>query len=115
MKNIRFETQLAPQRAEPYKAMAQELGLTSSQLVQKALHAYFEIYLQAKKGHALVYQKANGDVAGELRTPEIAFLEWFRHKSQRITLADSAFKKAVDVLTDETEPTQALKDLMKES
>lgn len=110
---MRFEATLSQRKGEVLVQLAQELGMTKSQLMDEALGIYLKIVLEAKKGKRLAIlqsQLPSGEGNCELTTPALALLEWTAQK-QFIELEPEEFKSLAELSENPPEPNEALKQL----
>lgn len=108
---MRVEATLPDSRGRALDELADELGLSRSQVVDEAVGLFLKAVLEARRGHRLV--TLSGDKpACELSTPTLAAMEWTA-RSQPLVLADSAVEKIADLLDSPPAPstrlTQALR------
>lgn len=112
---MRFEATLSQRKGEALVQLAQELGMTKSQLMDEALGLYLKIVLEARKGKRLAILQSelpSGEGNCELTTPALALLEWTAQR-QVIELEPEEFKTLVELSEHPSEPNQALKQLIR--
>lgn len=101
---MRLEATIPDGRATAVVELADELGLSRSQLIDEALSLFLKVVLEVRRGHRVVtLDPATSLPACELATPTLAALEWaMRH--QKVRLPPKALAK-VQALADA--PAQA--------
>jgi hypothetical protein len=73
----RIEATLPDSRAEAADQLAEQLGLSRSQVVDEALALFVKVVLEIRKGRRVVSLEADGSSAVcELSTPSMTMLEW---------------------------------------
>lgn len=74
---MRIEATLPDSRGNAAIKLAEELGLTRSQLVDEALSLFVKAVLEVRRGRRLVtLDPSQGHAACELATPTLTALEW---------------------------------------
>jgi len=112
---MRFEATLPQKKGEALVELAQELGITKSQLMDEALGLFLKVFLEVRGGKRLALLKRElpvGEGNCELSTPSLALLEWTAHR-QMIELGPEAFEKLVALSEHPPEPTEALEEAMR--
>ena len=112
---MRVEASVPESRGRQLAEVADELGLTKSQLIDEALSVYLTALMEARRGVRValvdvVTQKA----VRELVTPALSQLEWTSHR-EAVVLPRDEFERVVALLNDPREPPEALKSLMSSS
>ena len=93
---MRVEATLPDSRGQALDQLADDLGLSRSQVVDEAVGLFLKAVLEARRGHRLV-TLAGDEPACELSTPTLAAMEWTA-RSQPLMLSDSAVEKIADLL-----------------
>lgn len=93
---MRVEATLPDSRGQALDQLADELGLSRSQVVDEAIGLFLKAVLEARRGHRLV-TLAGDKPACELSTPTLAAMEWTA-RSQPLVLPDSAVERIADLL-----------------
>lgn len=101
---MRVEATLPDSRGRALDQLADELGLSRSQVVDEAVGLFLKAVLEARRGHRLV-TLAGDEPACELSTPTLAAMEWTA-RSQPLVLSDSAVERIADLL-EQPAPTNA--------
>lgn len=96
---MRFEATIPDNRGGAIVQLADELGLSRSQLIDEALTLFLKAVLEVRRGRRLVTLDPNSaQPACEIATPTLAALEWAL-KPKHIELPSPALAK-VRVLAD---------------
>lgn len=103
---MRVEATLPDSRGRALDQLADELGLSRSQVVDEAIGLFLKAVLEARRGHRLV-TLAGDEPACELSTPTLAAMEWTA-RSQPLVLSDSAMEKIADLLESPPPPSERL-------
>ena len=107
---MRIEATLPDSRAAAAIKLADELGLTRSQLVDEAIALFMKVVLEVRKGRRLVtIDPSHNHPACELGTPTLTTLEWAIASGQNIKLTAEEFEKFVEVTERPPEPSNYLK------
>lgn len=104
---MRFEATLPQARGEALVALAAELGLSRSQLMDEALALFLKTVLEVKRGRRPVFIESSGQVAGEFVSPSLAHLEWSHHQ-QQLELSHEELTRLARLLDHAPEPNEAL-------
>ena len=74
---MRFEATIPDSRGAAVLQLADELGLSRSQLIDEALSLFLKAVLEVSRGRRLVtVTPASGEPACEVSTPTLSALEW---------------------------------------
>ncbi|MCL2726250.1 MAG: hypothetical protein FWD69_17650 [Polyangiaceae bacterium] len=74
---MRFEATVPDSRGSAVVQLAEELGLSRSQLVDEALALFLKVVLEVRRGRRLVtLDPSSSAPACEIATPTLAALEW---------------------------------------
>lgn len=107
---MRIEATLPDSRGNAALKLAEELGLTRSQLVDEAIALFMKVVLEVKKGRRLVtIDPSHNHPACELATPTLTTLEWATASGPSIKLTADEFEKFVEVTERPPEPSEYLK------
>ncbi|HNH49434.1 MAG TPA: hypothetical protein PKY30_20470 [Myxococcota bacterium] len=103
---MRVEATLPESRGLALDQLANELGLSRSQVVDEAVGLFLKVVLEARRGHRLV--TLSGDLpACELSTPTLAAMEWTA-RSQALTLSEASIDKIADLIESPPSPSARL-------
>ncbi|MGI5865524.1 MAG: hypothetical protein ACOX6T_26170 [Myxococcales bacterium] len=90
---MRLEATVPDNRGSAVVQLADELGLSRSQLIDEALALFLKAVLEVRRGRRLVTMDPNSAApACELATPTLAALEWAL-KSEKMELPPEAIAK----------------------
>jgi hypothetical protein len=91
---MRFEATIPDNRASAAVQLADELGLSKSQLIDEALSLFLKAVVEVRRGRRLVtLDPSSTHPACELATPTLSALEWAQ-KPQKIGLSAAALATA---------------------
>jgi len=109
---MRFEATLSDVRGKVLIAMAEDLGMSRSQLLDEALALWLEVIEGRRRGARVVVVDPTGDQPDrELVTPSMAHLDWWRHRTDRAWTPEQ-LRRMAEVLERPGEPAEALRRLM---
>ena len=90
---MRLEATVPDSRGEAVLQLAEELGLTRSQLIDEALALFLRAVIEVRRGRRLVtVDPSSSHAATEIATPTLTALEWAA-RPQKIELSPSALAK----------------------
>lgn len=90
---MRFEATIPDNRANAVVELAEELGLSRSQLIDEALALFLKAVVEVRRGRRLVtFDPSSSHPACELATPTLSALEWAQ-KPERLELSAAAIAK----------------------
>ncbi|MDQ3265276.1 MAG: hypothetical protein M3Y59_16735 [Myxococcota bacterium] len=90
---MRLEATVPDSRGTAVVQLADELGLSRSQLVDEALALFLKVVLEVRRGRRLVtVDPGSSSPACEIATPTLAVLEWAQNP-QKIDLPVEALAK----------------------
>ena len=90
---MRLEATIPPSRGNAVDALADELGMSRSQLVDEALALFLKAVLEVRRGRRLVtLDPRSSQPACELATPTLSALEWAL-SPQKLDLSVDALAK----------------------
>ena len=106
---MRIEATLPDSRGAAALKLADELGLTRSQLVDEALSLFMKVVLEVKRGRrVMTVDPARQDPDCELATPTLTTLEWVNGPARN--LSPAAFEKMAQLIERPPRPSKFLKD-----
>lgn len=106
---MRIEATLPDSRGTAVLELAEELGLTRSQLVDEALSLFMKIVLEVKRGRRVMTVDPSRQAPDcELVTPTLTTLEWAN--SPAVKLSPQALEKMTELIEHPPAPSQFLKD-----
>jgi hypothetical protein len=90
---MRMEATIPDSRGKAAVELAEELGLSRSQLVDEALGLYLKIVLEVRRGRRITMSDPLGkEPTQELATPALAALEWALRPA-RVEVSGETFKR----------------------
>lgn len=90
---MRFEATIPDSRANAAVQLADELGLSRSQLIDEALALFLKAVVEVRRGRRLVtLDPSSAHPACELATPTLSALEWAQ-KPEKLELSATAVAK----------------------
>lgn len=90
---MRLEATVPDSRGSALTQLADELGLSRSQIIDEALALFLKAVLEVRRGRRLVtVDPSSSQPACELATPTLAALEWAQHP-ERIELPEEALAR----------------------
>jgi hypothetical protein len=106
---MRLEATVPDSRGNAIVELAEELGLSRSQLVDEALALYLKVVLEARRGRRLVtLDPGSSSPACELTTPTLTAFEWAR-SPQRLALPPAAVETMRALVTAPPAPNERLR------
>jgi hypothetical protein len=91
---MRFEATIPDNRANAAVRLAEELGLSRSQLIDEALALFLKAVMEVRRGRRLVtLDPSSAHPACELATPTLSALEWAQ-KPEKLDLSAAALTRA---------------------
>lgn len=106
---MRLEATVPENRGTAVVQLADELGLTRSQLIDEALTLFLKVVLEVKRGRRLVtLDPRTSQPACELATPTLAALEWAM-QPEKISLSSDALAKMHALTEAAPKPSSRLK------
>ena len=105
----RVEATVTDSQSQAVQQIADQMGLSRSEVVGEALGLYVKIFMEAKLGHRLVTldPKTQRPVC-ELVTPTLAALEWTLHQ-EPIEVSPEAMNEIQQIIAKPPAPTVALR------
>jgi len=109
---MRVEATVPDARGVALADLAEDLGLSRSQIVDEALALFLNAVMEVRRGRRLVTLGASGmDTAREIVTPTLAQIEWTAHR-QSVRLPEEAVQKMAALVERPPKANKALKNLM---
>ena len=93
---MRVEATLPESRGLALAQLADELGLSRSQIVDEAVGLFLKAVLEARRGHRLV-TIAGDQPACELSTPTLAAIEWAA-QARPLVLPEATVERIADLV-----------------
>lgn len=106
---MRLEATVPDNRGKAVVELAEELGLSRSQVIDEAIALFLKAVLEVRRGRRLVtLDPSSAQPACEIATPTLSALEWAQ-KPERIELSPSALAKARYLVAESPPPEPRLK------
>jgi hypothetical protein len=106
---MRLEATVPDSRGSAVLELAEQLGLSRSQIVDEAISLFLKAVLEIRQGRRLVTQDPRGSQAVcELTTPTLTTLEWAL-SSEKLDLPQSAILKIQDLVEAPSTPSDRLR------
>ena len=106
---MRLEATVPDSRGSAVQELADQLGLSRSQIIDEALSLFLKAVLEIRQGRRLVTQDSRGSQAlCELTTPTLTTLEWAL-SSAKLELPDAALEKMQELVDAPTQPSDRLR------
>lgn len=110
---MRLEATVPDSRGAAVIELAEELGLSRSQVVDEALALFLRAVLEVRRGRRLMTLDPDGkEPARELATPTLAALEW-AGRPEILRMAPGALAKVQAMVARPAEPSRALTEAAK--
>jgi len=108
----RVEATVPEIRQKQLAALARDLGLSKSQVIEEAVALYLMAAEEAKRGlHLAMCDAETGKAVRELVTPSLGQLEWASQR-KRVVLTDEEFDRILDLVENPPRPRKRLSALM---
>lgn len=105
----RIEATLPDSRAEAADQLAEQLGLSRSQVIDEAIALFVKVVLEARKGRRVVSMELGSDrPACELSTPSVTMLEW-QTTPPVVDLTEAEVEKMAALSREPGQPTDTLR------
>lgn len=104
---MRIEATIPDARGAVVTELAEELGLTKSQLVDEALALFVKVTLEVRRGRRLLTVGTAGEAPCELVTPSMAQVEWTFNR-EALSLSGEALQRLVELVLEPPAPNAAL-------
>ena len=106
---MRLEATVPDSRGAAVLELAEQLGLSRSQIIDEALALFLKAVLEVRQGRRLVTQDPEGSQAiCELTTPTLTTLEWAL-SSATLQLPGSALARMQELVDGEAKPSERLR------
>jgi hypothetical protein len=106
---MRLEATVPDSHGSALVELADELGLSRSQIVDEAIGLFIKAIMEVRRGRRLVtVDPAGTEPQCELSTPTLATLEW-ANKPGKLTLSTDAFTKLAELTATPAMPNAHLK------
>jgi len=106
---MRLEATIPDSRGIAVQKLADELGLSRSQVVDEALTLFLKAVLEARRGRRLVALDSTSQAVCELMTPTLTTLEWtLAHTS--LDLPEAALARIQSLSKNPPKPSERLRD-----
>jgi len=106
---MRLEATVPDSRGSAVQELADELGLSRSQIIDEALSLFIKAVLEIRRGRRLVtLDPQNLQAACELMTPTLTAIEWAL-KPDKLELPDAALAKMQEMVDAPAEPSARLR------
>lgn len=106
---MRLEATVPDSRGSAVQELADQLGLSRSQIIDEALSLFLKAVLEIRRGRRLVTQDPHDlQVVCELMTPTLTALEWAL-SSEKLELPDAALAKMQELVDAPAEPSARLR------
>ncbi len=106
---MRIEATVPDSRGSAVQELADQLGLSRSQIIDEALSLFLKAVLEIRQGRRLVSQDPRGlQALCELTTPTLTTLEWAL-SSEKLELPEAALKKMQELVDAPPKPSERLR------
>jgi hypothetical protein len=106
---MRVEATIPDSRGSAMEELAEELGLSRSQIIDEALSLFVKAVLEVRRGRRLLtVDPQSVHAACELVTPTLAALEWSL-KPAKLELSEAALAKIQEVIKAPARPSERLR------
>lgn len=106
---MRLEATIPDSRGSAVQELADQLGLSRSQIIDEALSLFLKAVLEIRQGRRLVTQDPrNSQALCELTTPTLTTLEWAM-SSEKLELPDVALAKMQALVDAPAKPSERLR------
>ena len=106
---MRLEATIPDNRGNAVLQLADELGLSRSQLIDEALALFLKAVVEVRRGHRLVTLDPGSSLpACEISTPTLAALEWAM-KPEKLELPATALEKMRSLIDAPPKPSARLR------
>lgn len=110
---MRLEATVPDSRGSAVVELADELGLSRSQLIDEALALFLKAVLEVRRGRRLVTLDPKSSApACEIATPTLAALEWTQNP-QKLELPPETLAKMQELLESPPPPNERLRAAVK--
>jgi hypothetical protein len=106
---MRLDATIPDSRGTALQKLADELGLSRSQIIDEALSLFVKAVIEVRRGRRLLtIDPQNAQATCELVTPTLAALEWAL-KPEKLEVPGSALTKMRDMIAAPPRPGAALR------
>jgi hypothetical protein len=106
---MRLEATVPDSRGSAVQELADQLGLSRSQIIDEALSLFLKAVLEIRRGRRLVTQDPRDlQAVCELMTPTLTALEWAL-SPDKLELPDAALAKVQELVDAPVEPSARLR------
>lgn len=106
---MRLEATIPDNRGSAVVQLAEELGLSRSQLIDEALALFLKAVVEVRRGRRLVtLDPSSSQPACEIATPTLAALEWAQ-RPERLELSAPALDKMRQLVEAPPQPSARLR------
>lgn len=106
---MRLEATVPDNRGAAVLELAEELGLSRSQLIDEALALFMKALMEVRRGRRLVTLDPQGSApACELATPTLSALEWAM-RPEKVDLPAKAFARMQELVKASSKPGARLR------
>ena len=110
---MRFEATIPDSRGSAVLELADELGLSRSQLIDEALMLFLKVVIEVRRGRRLVtLDPSSAQPACEIATPTLSALEWAQ-RSETLQMPPEALEKMAALAEAAPAPGQRLREAAK--
>jgi len=96
------------------RELAEELGLSKSQVIDEALSLFLMAVMEIRRGHRFVSVGEEGDSHAEVITPTLAQLRWMFTRSAH-GLSPAAVERMERLIESPPPPTEALRETLSDA
>jgi len=105
---VRLEATVPDSRGAAVQELAEQLGLSRSQIIDEALSLFLKAVLEVRQGRRLVTQDPRGaQPVCELTTPTLTTLEWAL-SAEKLELPEAALAKMQELVDAPAKPSERL-------
>lgn len=108
---MRLETTIGDRRAEQLETLANELGVSKSQLIEEALALFIRAAMEHKRGRKLAIVGEGAEAVCEIVSPSLTHLDWTLHREQ-ITVSREEAARIGKLAANPPSPAPALRRAM---
>ena len=105
---MRVEATVPDSRGAALNELADQLGLSRSQVIDEALSLFLMAVMEVRRGRRFVALGREGDERTELMTPTLAQLEWM-FSEQPLALSQEAVERMAELIESPPLATDALR------
>lgn len=105
---MRVEATVPDSRGAALKDLAEQLGLSKSQVIDEALSLFLMAVMEIRRGRRFVSIGREDEARSEVMTPTLAQLQWMLTQAP-LALCDEAVGRMEELVASPSEPNAALK------